>query len=197
MRPNRLAGLFAALLLAACDQPQAASNAAPPPVPEVGVYTVQAQSLTLTTDLPGRTAAFRVAKCGRKSAAFSRSACSPRAPRCRRGMQLYQIDPATYKAAYDKAAANLVTSKRRAERYEKLVKDLVIGRQEYDDAVAAWKEAEAEVEVGTHRSRPHQDAVADLRAHRPLDDHRRRAGHERPGPGARRRSSSSTRSMST
>ena len=61
-------------------------------------------------------------------------------------MQLYQIDPATYKAAYDKAAANLVTSKRRAERYEKLVKDLVIGRQEYDDAVAAWKEAEAEVE---------------------------------------------------
>ena len=146
MRPNRLAGLFAALLLAACDQPQAASNAAPPPVPEVGVYTVQAQSLTLTTDLPGRTAAFRVAEVRPQVSGILQKRLFTEGTEVQEGMQLYQIDPATYKAAYDKAAANLVTSKRRAERYEKLVKDLVIGRQEYDDAVAAWKEAEAEVE---------------------------------------------------
>jgi membrane fusion protein (multidrug efflux system) len=56
----RVLPLAAVLLLAACgEQEQVAST---PPTPEVGVYTVQAQPLTLTTDLPGRTSAYRVAE---------------------------------------------------------------------------------------------------------------------------------------
>jgi membrane fusion protein, multidrug efflux system len=147
MRPNRLAGLFAALLLAACDQPEAASNAAPPPVPEVGVYTVQAQALTLTTDLPGRTAAFRVAEVRPQVSGILQKRLFTEGTEVQEGQQLYQIDAATYQAAYDKAQANLVTSKHRAERYAQLVQTGAVGHQDYDDAVAAWKEAEAEVEA--------------------------------------------------
>jgi membrane fusion protein (multidrug efflux system) len=146
MRPNRLAGLFAALLLAACDHPEAASNAAPPPVPEVGVYTVQAQPLTLTTDLPGRTAAFRVAEVRPQVSGILQKRLFTEGAEVKEGQQLYQIDAATYQAAYDKAQANLVTSKRRAERYAQLVQTGAVGHQDYDDAVATWKEAQAEVE---------------------------------------------------
>ena len=120
MRPNRLAGLFAALLLAACDQPQAASTPMPP-APEVGVYTVQVQPLTLTTDLPGRTAAFRMAEVRPQVSGILQKRLFTEGTEVKEGQTLYQIDPATYQAAYDKAAANLVTSKRRAQRYTKLV----------------------------------------------------------------------------
>jgi membrane fusion protein, multidrug efflux system len=146
MRQNRLAGLFAVLLLAACDHPQAASNAAPPPPPEVGVYTVQAQPLTLTTDLPGRTAAFRVAEVRPQVSGILQKRLFTEGTEVNAGEQLYQIDPATYQAAYDKAQANLVTSKRRAERYSQLVQTGAVGLQDNDDATAAWKEAQAEVE---------------------------------------------------
>ena len=146
MRPNRLAGLFAALLLAACDHPEAANNSTLPPLPEVGVYTVQARSLTLTTDLPGRTAAFRVAEVRPQVTGILQKRLFTEGTEVQEGQQLYQIDPATYQAAYDKAQANLVTSKRRAERYAQLVQTGAVGHQDYDDAVATWKEAQAEVE---------------------------------------------------
>jgi membrane fusion protein (multidrug efflux system) len=145
MRQNRLAALFAALLLAACDQPQAASTPMPP-APEVGFYTVQAQALTLTTDLPGRTAAFRVAEVRPQVSGILQKRLFTEGAEVEEGQTLYQIDPATYQAAYDKAAANLVTSKRRAQRYEKLVETGAVGHQDYDDAVASWKQAEAEVQ---------------------------------------------------
>jgi membrane fusion protein, multidrug efflux system len=145
MRQNRFAALFAALLLAACDQPQAASTPTPP-APEVGVYTVQAQPLTLTTELPGRTAAFRVAEVRPQVTGILQKRLFTEGAEVKEGQKLYQIDPATYQAAYDKAAANLVTSKRRAQRYTKLVETGAVGHQDYDDAVAAWKQAEAEVQ---------------------------------------------------
>ncbi len=60
LREVRLAPLAVLLVLAGCGEKTAEQAAAP--VPEVGVYTVQAQPLTLTTDLPGRTSAYRVAE---------------------------------------------------------------------------------------------------------------------------------------
>jgi len=141
----RHAALLTALMLAGCDHPKAADNP-PPPSPEVGVYTVQAQPLTLTTTLPGRTAAYRVAEVRPQVSGILQKRLFTEGTEVQEGEQLFQIDPATYKAAYDKAQANLVTTKHLAERYEKLVQTGAIGHQDYDNAVAAWKQAQADVD---------------------------------------------------
>jgi membrane fusion protein (multidrug efflux system) len=60
---------------------------------------------------------------------------------------LYEIDPATYKAAYDRAVANLQSTRAKAQRFGDLVNDSVVSKQQRDDAVAAWRQAEAEVEA--------------------------------------------------
>ena len=71
------------------------------------------------------------------------------------GDVLYQIDPATYQAAWDsaraqlaRAEANISTARVRAERYKELVEIKAVSRQEYDDAAAALKQAEADIEGG-------------------------------------------------
>ena len=72
------------------------------------------------------------------------------------GQQLYQIDPATYQAAYDSAAASLAKIQAdlkalspKVERYTRLVKMGGVSRQEYDDAVAELAQARAGVAVET------------------------------------------------
>src|SRR3546814_13796645 len=52
--------LTTAFVIAGCGQPEQAPRAAS--APEVGVYTLKEQALQLTTDLPGRTAAYRIAE---------------------------------------------------------------------------------------------------------------------------------------
>jgi membrane fusion protein (multidrug efflux system) len=71
------------------------------------------------------------------------------------GESLYQIDPATYqaalasaKAALAKAEANGATLRLKTERYKQLVTISAVSRQEYDDAAAALKQAEADIETG-------------------------------------------------
>ncbi|HWD49814.1 MAG TPA: efflux RND transporter periplasmic adaptor subunit, partial [Rhizomicrobium sp.] len=60
---------------------------------------------------------------------------------------LYQIDPATYTAAYNNAKAALVTAKAKATRYAALVKAGAVAPQDYDDAVAAYKQALANTQT--------------------------------------------------
>ena len=71
------------------------------------------------------------------------------------GEVLYQIDPATYQAAHDsaraalaRAEANVTSIRFRADRYRELVEIRAVSRQEYDDATAALKQAEAEIAAG-------------------------------------------------
>ena len=70
----------------------------------------------------------------------------------REGQQLYQIDPATYQAAYDsakaalaKAEATLAVNKVTELRQKKLAETHVIAPQDYDTTFATMKEAEADV----------------------------------------------------
>jgi membrane fusion protein (multidrug efflux system) len=71
------------------------------------------------------------------------------------GEVLYQIDPATYQAAYagakanlSRSEANIISVRLKAERYKELVDINAVSRQDYDDASAALKQAEADVEAG-------------------------------------------------
>lgn len=142
------ASLFplALTLLAGCNEQQVAEER---PVPEVGVYTLQAQPLTLTTKLPGRTASYRVAEVRPQVNGIVQKRLFTEGTEVEKGQQLYQIDARTYQARLARANANLVTAENLAKRYERLLKTNAVSRQQYDDAMAAWKQAQAEVQVAS------------------------------------------------
>jgi len=142
----RLTGLalcLAALSLAGCGH-------APPqkrPPPDVGVVVIRAQPVLLTTVLPGRTDPFATADIRPQVSGILKARLFTEGAIVKQGQALYQIDPAPYQAAYDNAAAALVTDKAKADRYRALIKQNAIALQDYDDAEAAYKQALANVET--------------------------------------------------
>lgn len=135
------AALLSLLLLAGCQKEEAPRQA--PPAPKVGVVTLEAQPFTLTTELPGRTAAYRVAEVRPQVDGIVQKRLFKEGSEVKAGQQLYQIDPATYQAALKSAEASLLSSRTLAERYQVLVKDQAVSRQQYDEARAAQLQAEA------------------------------------------------------
>lgn len=128
-------------------------QAAPPTVPEVATVTVEPQRIELTTELPGRTAAFRTAEIRPQVNGIIQKRLFQEGSNVQAGQVLYQIDPATIQAALNnanaalsRAEANLPAIRSRVDRYKELLDSKAVSRQDYDDAAAALKQAEAEVE---------------------------------------------------
>jgi membrane fusion protein (multidrug efflux system) len=147
-----MSALLTALVMVGCDRPQAPP---PRPVPEVGTVTVQPQPIVLTTELPGRTSPYRVAEIRPQVSGLIQKRLFTEGSDVQAGQVLYQIDPAPFQAAYDnakaalgRAEANLPSIRSRADRYRELLPDRAVSQQEYDDAAASLKQAEAEVELG-------------------------------------------------
>ncbi len=147
-----VAVMMAGALLAGCGNKNAAAPQQQAAVPEVGIVTVQPQRLTLTTELPGRTSAYLVAEVRPQVSGIIQKRLFIEGSDVKAGQVLYQIDPATYQAAYAsakatqaKTEATLNTLRLKAERYQDLVKIRAVSRQDNDDAQAALKQAEAEV----------------------------------------------------
>ena len=151
----RYAALTAALLtgvcLAGCSP---ASEAQPAPVvPEVATVTIRPQRVELTTDLPGRTSAYRVAEIRPQVSGIIQRRLFEEGSDVKAGQALYQIDPAPFQVALDsakaslgKAQANLPSIRLKVERYKELIVDKAVSQQDYDDAVAAVEQARAEIE---------------------------------------------------
>jgi membrane fusion protein (multidrug efflux system) len=128
-----------------------AAAQAPPP-PEVAVHTVAPETITLTTELPGRTAPYGIAEVRPEVTGIIQRRLFTEGMTVGDRAPLYQIDPAPYEAALDGARAalaqsqaNLTTARLRAERYRGLVAIDAVSRQDYDDAEAARQQAEASV----------------------------------------------------
>lgn len=144
--------LAAVLAVAACDNKQ---QAAPAPRPvEVSVVTIQPAAVPLSTELPGRTAAYRVAEVRPQVSGIVLKRLFEEGSEVKAGQQLYQIDPATYQAAVQsaqadlvKARANLKSVEAKAARYAELVKINAVSRQDYDDTVASLDQAKAQILV--------------------------------------------------
>jgi membrane fusion protein (multidrug efflux system) len=140
----------------ALPQPQQAhaqSAQARPPV-EVAVYTVKPQEVIFTKDLAGRTSAYQVAEIRPQVTGIILKRMFTQGSLVTKGQQLYQIDPSTYKAEYESAAARLVRAQAdvkavepKLARYSRLVKMGGVSRQVYDDTVAALAQAKADVAV--------------------------------------------------
>jgi membrane fusion protein (multidrug efflux system) len=116
------------------------------------VITVQAQPLTLTRELPGRTSAFRVAEVRARVNGIVQKRLFTEGSDVKMGQSLFQIDPAPYQAALESARAQVARAEATAqsanslaERYTQLIQTNAISRQEYDDAIAKQKSAVAEV----------------------------------------------------
>ncbi|SFP64137.1 membrane fusion protein, multidrug efflux system [Geopseudomonas sagittaria] len=134
--------LSSLLLLAGCGKEDAAGPQARP-APQVGVVTLEAQPFTLTTELPGRTAAYRVAEVRPQVDGIVQKRLFKEGSEVKAGQQLYQIDPAIYQATLKSAEASVLSSRSLAERYKVLVADQAVSRQQYDEARAAQLQAEA------------------------------------------------------
>ena len=141
-------------LLAGCNKTTAAPPAAK--APEVSVFTVLPQALTITTELPGRTSPFLVAEVRPQVGGVIQKRLFVEGSDVKAGTSLYQIDAATYQAAYNsakaalsKARANLLASQPKVARYKDLVAIEGVSQQDYDDAVGANEQAKADVESAT------------------------------------------------
>ncbi|AOJ84503.1 hemolysin D [Burkholderia savannae] len=142
--------VLAVSLQAGCGQ-RGASGAGAAAV-EVGVVTLAEQSIVQHTELSGRLSAIKVAEVRPQIGGIVRKRLFTEGSDVKAGQVLYQIDPATYQAAYDqargtlaKAQATLASAKIKADRYAELVKINAVSRQDYDDAVAAVREDAADV----------------------------------------------------
>ena len=141
------------VVLGACQDKKHAAGGQPAPGPaEVAVATIQPQRLSVTTELPGRTAAYRVAEIRPQVSGIVLKRFFTEGSDVKAGDQLYQIDPATYEAALavaqadiQKAEANLQAARNKAARYNDLVKNSVVSKQDYDDAMASLKQNEAQL----------------------------------------------------
>lgn len=138
-------------LLAACgkkdDKP-----AGPPPPPKVAVHTVTASTLTLSSELPGRLEASRVAQVRARTPGIVLRRVYKEGSDVKAGDLLFRIDPAQFQATYDsaqaavaKAEANLAQAELKVRRYRPLLDAQAVSRQEFDDAVTAQKQAAADL----------------------------------------------------
>lgn len=144
--PALLLAISLTTLLSACKE-EPATAAAPPP--KVGVITLQPQAFALTSELPGRTSAYRVAEVRPQVNGIILKRLFTEGREVKAGQQLYQIDPALYAATLKSTQATLQSSQSLAERYKLLVDEQAVSRQEFDEARAKQLEAEAALQTAT------------------------------------------------
>ncbi len=147
-----IVGVLAAfVILAGCGQQKVAGG--PPGPAEVVVVTVKPEKVATTMELSGRTSAFRVAEIRPQVNGIVQKRLFVEGSDVKVGQVLYQIDPAPFQAALDnakaalgRADANLPAIRSRAERFRELLADKAVSQQDYDDATAALKQSEADVQ---------------------------------------------------
>jgi membrane fusion protein, multidrug efflux system len=137
-------------VLAACSS---GKTAAPPnPPPEVGVMTLHPQPVTITTDLPGRIVAYRIAEVRPQVSGVILKRLFIEGSEVKAGQQLYQIDPAPFQANLESAQASLAHAQAAlksatllAQRFKPLAEARAVSQQDSDNAVAAESQAAADI----------------------------------------------------
>lgn len=142
--------LSGSLALTGCDDKPAQQGAQQ--MPEVGIVTLKSAPLQITTELPGRTSAYRVAEVRPQVSGIILKRNFTEGSDIQAGVSLYQIDPATYQATYESAKGDLAKAQAAAnmdqltvKRYQKLLGTKYISQQDYDTAVATAQQSNAAV----------------------------------------------------
>ncbi len=121
---------------------QRRNMAAPVKVAPVEVRNMPVVEHTIGTVIANSTVQINARVAGQLVKAFFREG-----QMVKTGDLLFQIDPRPYKAVYDNAMASVASAKAKAERYQRLTSQNAIAAQSYDDAHAAYLEAEATAEA--------------------------------------------------
>lgn len=144
--------LIGVLILIGCGQQ---TKGGAPPTPEVTVVAIQSQELVMTTELSGRTSAHLIAEVRPQVGGIIQKRLFVEGSDVKAGQALFQIDPSLYKAALDNARAalarseaNLTAIQLRAGRMRELLADKAVSQQDYDDAAAALKQTQADIQYG-------------------------------------------------
>jgi membrane fusion protein, multidrug efflux system len=144
--------ILAALLLGGCSA-QNPGGHGPSGPPEVAVVTVQTKRLVLTTELPGRTSANLIAEVRPQVGGIIQQRLFTEGSDVKAGQVLFRIDPAPFQAVFENARAalnrseaNLSAIRLKAERLKDLLADKAVSAQDYDDAAAALKQTEADIQ---------------------------------------------------
>jgi membrane fusion protein (multidrug efflux system) len=118
----------------------------------VSYVVVQPSSVPLVKELPGRVSAFEVSQVRPQVSGIVQRRYFTEGGIVRKGQTLYQIDPSQYQAAAAQAAANLQSARANAEaanalaaRYKPLVEIEAVSKQDYTNAVAAARQAQAAI----------------------------------------------------
>lgn len=149
--------VFGAVLLAACSgQPEQSGGRGPQgdrggPA-KVGYVVVQQTSVPLVTELAGRTFAYQSSEVRPQVSGVIQKRFFEEGTIVRRGEPLYQIDPSLYRAAVNEATANVASARAtaeaariRAERFRPLAAIEAVSKQDYTDALATQRQAEASI----------------------------------------------------
>ncbi|KTG24261.1 efflux transporter periplasmic adaptor subunit [Idiomarina sp. WRN-38] len=150
--PLFAAGILATTVLTGCgDAPQQGQQQQ---APQVDVITVKPETLELSTELPGRTAAFRVAEVRPQVSGVLLERTFEEGTFVEKGQQLYQINPATYEAELasaeaevQRAKAVLRSSELRYNRFKELIEENAVSQDEFDSAEATYFQNKAAVAV--------------------------------------------------
>lgn len=147
MKNNKLVlAAVLAVMLSACGKsqaPAAAGEAGAMPAPEVDVVTVTASPATLTRELPGRLEAVRTAQVRARVEGIVEKRLFTEGSDVKAGTPLFHIEDSTYKTAAASAEADVAVARLTVERYKPLLAIKAVSQQEFDQANAKLKQAEA------------------------------------------------------
>lgn len=159
-----------------------------PPIPEVVIYTVQPERVILSAELPGRTYPYLIAEVRPQVSGIIQKRLFTEGSDVKVGDLLYQIDPASFRAAYDNAEANLNAARKSADRaraaleaslasiirqqatldlartnrsrFEELAREGAVSASERDQAVTEANVAEATLKALEAQVKSDREAVA-------------------------------------
>lgn len=147
-------GLALLLLLTGCGGGHDAGKAGGRPggPVQVGYIVAAASNVPVATELAGRTVAFQSSEVRPQVSGVIQRRFFTEGSIVTRGQPLYQIDPSLYRAAVNQAAANLSSAeataeaaKTKAQRYRPLAEMEAVSKQDYTDALATQRQAEAAI----------------------------------------------------
>lgn len=146
--------VVAMLLLSGCDNTHTQSNNSSPSETEVGVVTLKSQPVSVVSELTGRTSAALSAEVRPQVGGIIQKRLFKEGDLVKAGQPLYQIDAASYQAAWNEARAALQQAQalvkadcQKAQRYARLVKENGVSQQDADDAQSTCAQDKASVEA--------------------------------------------------
>jgi membrane fusion protein (multidrug efflux system) len=149
IKPRHLPALALLLLAASCGAKEQKKT---PPVPEAGYVVLTTQDVPLEVELAGRTTAFETSDVRPQVNGVIKARRFVEGSIVKQGQTLYEIDPSVYQAAVAQAQANVASSQAqlaaaqtKAQRYKPLADIEAVSKQDYTDAVAAAKQAAAQL----------------------------------------------------